>query len=122
PGSIVLAYASRLGGRAGRAPPQQSTLRVSPLRSAELHHRRWLRLPRLPAGVKSSFPSRLGAAGVMEQTEAESSGLSRRVVYLMAAGCGLTVANIYYSQPLLQQMAENLRVSEAQIGSIPALT
>lgn len=48
--------------------------------------------------------------------------LSRRAIYLMAAGSGLTVANIYYNQPLLRQMAESFGVSEAQAGYIPALT
>ena len=58
----------------------------------------------------------------MGQTQETSSGLSRRVVHLMAVGCGLTVANIYYCQPLLQPMAETFGVSEAKIGYIPALT
>ena len=55
----------------------------------------------------------------MEESQPE---LSRTAVYLMAAGSGLTVANIYYNQPLLRQMAESLHVSEAQIGYVPALT
>lgn len=58
----------------------------------------------------------------MKQTQGEPPGLSRRIVYLMAVGSGLTVANIYYSQPLLQQMAENLGVTESHMGYIPALT
>jgi predicted MFS family arabinose efflux permease len=40
----------------------------------------------------------------------------------MAAGCGLSVANNYYCQPLLPEMAERCHVPEAWAGYIPAAT
>jgi predicted MFS family arabinose efflux permease len=40
----------------------------------------------------------------------------------MAATCGITVANLYYNQPLLAQMARDFHASVRQVGSIPLLT
>lgn len=48
--------------------------------------------------------------------------LSRRLLRLMALACALSVANLYYSQPLLADMAVSLHVSARAIGGIPVLT
>lgn len=40
----------------------------------------------------------------------------------MAAACGLAVANLYYNQPLLPQIARNFHVSDRQVGVLPMLT
>ncbi len=48
--------------------------------------------------------------------------LSRPLLYLMAVGCGVSVANNYYNQPLLPEMARSLQESEAAVGYLPALT
>jgi len=40
----------------------------------------------------------------------------------MAVGSGLAVANLYYSQPLLPEIARDLGATEAQVGSAAALT
>jgi predicted MFS family arabinose efflux permease len=40
----------------------------------------------------------------------------------MAAACGITVANLYYSQPLLAEMARQFNVSQRQMGIVSALT
>ncbi|WP_435018593.1 MFS transporter [Tundrisphaera sp. TA3] len=39
----------------------------------------------------------------------------------MAVGCGVTVANLHYVQPLLPQIAGSLHVPEGSVGHIPAL-
>src|SRR5262245_7398068 len=47
--------------------------------------------------------------------------LQRRTVLLLAGGCGLAVANNYYHQPLLPQMADGVHAPQAWAGSLPAL-
>lgn len=44
------------------------------------------------------------------------------LVLLLATGAGLSVASIYYSQPLLGNLGASLQVSTAQAGLIPTLT
>ncbi len=44
------------------------------------------------------------------------------LVWIMAIACGTTVANLYYNQPLLAIMAQNLRVTPQAAGLIPMLT
>ena len=42
----------------------------------------------------------------------EQHGLSRGLVRLMAVTCAVTVANLYYAQPLLHSIADSLHVGE----------
>ena len=51
-----------------------------------------------------------------------SSPLSNKVVVLFAIVCGLSVANVYYAQPLLDAMAETFAMDYATVGIIIALT
>jgi 3-oxoadipate enol-lactonase len=48
--------------------------------------------------------------------------LPNRTVWALAVGCGITVANLYYSQPLLATMAEDFGVPEDRLGMVSALT
>ncbi|WP_234330339.1 MFS transporter [Streptomyces acidiscabies] len=48
--------------------------------------------------------------------------LSRRVVLLFAVACGASVANVYFSQPLLVTMGHDLDMSPGVIGSVVTLT
>jgi predicted MFS family arabinose efflux permease len=48
--------------------------------------------------------------------------LGRSLVLIMAITCGTVVANLYYNQPLLVVIAENLQASNHATGWIPMLT
>ncbi|NGN66481.1 MFS transporter [Streptomyces sp. A7024] len=48
--------------------------------------------------------------------------LSRGVVLLFAVACGAAVANVYFSQPLLVTMGDDLAMSPALVGSVVTLT
>jgi len=55
-------------------------------------------------------------------TNPSSHTLPRFVLWIMTIATGLSVANIYYCQPLLSQMQESFGASAQQIGWIPTLT
>ncbi|SEK56319.1 Predicted arabinose efflux permease, MFS family [Roseateles sp. YR242] len=44
------------------------------------------------------------------------------LIVLMAASAGLGAASLYYSQPILAALADDLHASPAQIGAVPMLT
>jgi predicted MFS family arabinose efflux permease len=45
-------------------------------------------------------------------------GPPRRLVLLLATACGLTVANLYYAQPLLSALRQTFGVGEVAIGGV----
>lgn len=48
--------------------------------------------------------------------------LSKTLVLIMAAAGGIVVANLYYAQPLLSEIARAFKVSEGSIGIVAMLT
>ena len=49
-----------------------------------------------------------------------SSGPSKHFALFMALACAVTVANLYYAQPLLQQFAATFHASIAKVGVVPS--
>lgn len=58
----------------------------------------------------------------MQGGEQAATGPSRSLILLLAAASGAVVANLYYSQPLLAEIGRSIRMEEARLGLIPALT
>ncbi|WP_440101488.1 MFS transporter [Serratia ureilytica] len=55
-------------------------------------------------------------------TTATNGAPSTNVVFLLAAGAGLSVASIYYSQPMLGMMGADFHTGVADAGMVPTLT
>lgn len=53
-----------------------------------------------------------------KKTNQTPQSISRFLVMLMAVSAGITVANIYYNQPILKEIATDLNTTEAQAGII----
>ncbi|MFF0739523.1 MFS transporter [Streptomyces sp. NPDC004111] len=60
--------------------------------------------------------------GSSRGAESSAPALSRGVVALFAFACGAAVANVYFSQPLLVTMGQDLAMSPALVGSVVTLT
>ena len=54
--------------------------------------------------------------------EAPPSGLSGGMVLLLAVGCGLSAANLYYAQPLLHTIASDLHAGSGEAGLMITLS
>lgn len=50
------------------------------------------------------------------------SALSRATTLLFAVACGLAVANVYYAQPLLDEIARSFGIGHASVGIVVTVT
>lgn len=50
------------------------------------------------------------------------NGITKTQTIMMAIAAGVCVANIYYNQPILNDIAKSLQVSESKVGLIAVLT
>jgi len=48
----------------------------------------------------------------------EQPGPPKRLVVLLAVACGLTIANLYYAQPLLSALRQTFGVGEVAVGGV----
>lgn len=62
------------------------------------------------------------APAVTAEDDTGAGGISRGVVLLLAVACGVTVANLYYAQPLLHAIARAFAISEATAGLLVTVT
>lgn len=60
-------------------------------------------------------PGHLGQAG-------NEIPLSRSTIFLFAIACGISVANVYYAQPLLDAMSRSFGITQASAGIIITVT
>lgn len=56
------------------------------------------------------------------ETQISSNGFTKVQVLIMAIAAGVCVANVYYNQPILKDIASSFRVSEGEAGSISVLS
>ncbi|MDT3250479.1 MFS transporter [Serratia sp. root2] len=59
---------------------------------------------------------------ISSATPAPDNALSAKIVFLLAAGAGLSVASIYYSQPMLSIMGDTFHAGVSDTGMVPTLT
>ena len=58
----------------------------------------------------------------MKQTLIENKGLPASLLWALAIIAGITVANLYYNQPLLYNISQDLQVSEFKTNLIAMVT
>lgn len=56
------------------------------------------------------------------QTQTQNESLSTPLVFTLAAGAGLSVASIYYSQPMLDIISKQFNAGVGAVGMVPMLT
>ena len=52
----------------------------------------------------------------------EPEGISKKLIFLIATAVSVTAANLYYNQPILPLIGQDLALSDLLLGAIPAAT
>ncbi|UTH74921.1 MFS transporter [Chromobacterium sp. IIBBL 290-4] len=63
-----------------------------------------------------------GAAALAERPEAAGSALSAWTIGILAACAAMSVANVYYAQPLLEAISQDLSIGPALAGGVISAT
>jgi len=71
--------------------------------------------------LKNEHAPQASAVSDPETVQDIPTPLDRRLVWMMAVACALSIANLYYVQPLLAEMGRSFRVSVNQIGFVATL-
>jgi len=70
----------------------------------------------------SESSTSITASALPQTANAPASGLPTPLVGLLAAGAGLSVASLYYSQPMLGDLGADIGASGRALGLVPTLT
>lgn len=65
---------------------------------------------------------KIGATGAEAGPHGQPYRLTQTLLLIFSVTCGMSVANIYYAQPLLDLMAASFAISPASIGLVVTLT
>jgi predicted MFS family arabinose efflux permease len=72
--------------------------------------------------VRPVNPVRPPIAAPPEPAVLPSAGVSTRLAVLLAVACGVSVANVYYAQPLLDRIGADLSIRSADLGLVTTVT
>ena len=64
----------------------------------------------------------MGKGGTMRFDLRENQGVPRPLLIILSVVSGITVANNYYSQPLLSAIAQDIHISELAANHIPMMS
>ncbi|WP_329603021.1 MFS transporter [Pseudomonas putida] len=64
----------------------------------------------------------VGNASAAHRDDASSASISLSLTLIMAIACGMSVANIYYNQPMLELISASFPGSESLTGLVPTAT
>ena len=71
---------------------------------------------------KRTFTGEFTMSAISQSTALPAEKLPAPLVFTLAAGAGLSVASIYYSQPMLDIISKQFNVGIGSVGMVPMLT
>jgi len=74
------------------------------------------------AGLSTAAPAASDKAAAPTPPDGTPAGPPRSLIVLLAVSCGLTVANLYYAQPLLSELRHTFGISSVTAGSLVTAT